>query len=118
MRGVLAQIGDKSRAIGVVGVDFAILAEDQRVGRPDQGGAVTDDVSDLENGLFVRKGDVQADEADLGQMAQGGFKVCRGDIHGDVMALDPIATQPEPMQGRGSAVGNGVADDTGEGDFG
>ena len=118
VRGVLAQIGDKARAISVISVDFAILAEDQRVGRPDQGGAVTDDIGDLENGLFVRKGHVQTDEADLGQMAQRGFKVCRGDIHRDVMALDTIATQPEPMQGRGSAVGDGVADDTGEGDFG
>jgi hypothetical protein len=53
----------KARAIGVVGVDLAVLAEDQRVGRPDQRSAVGDDVGNLKDRLLVRDGDVQPDKA-------------------------------------------------------
>jgi hypothetical protein len=80
MRGVLAQVGDEAGAVGVVGVDLAVLAEDQRVGGPDQRGAVGDDVGDLKDGLLVRDGDVAADEAQLGQGAQQAGQVDGRDV--------------------------------------
>ena len=100
MRGVLAQIGDKARAVGVVSVDLAILAEDQRIGRTDQRGAICNDVGDLEDRFLMGKRDIEPDKADFRQVPQGGFQICRGHVHGDVMPLDPIAAQPETMQRR------------------
>ena len=58
VRRVLPQVGDKARAIGVIGMDLAILTEDQGIGGPDQCGAIGDHIGDLEDGLLVRDGDV------------------------------------------------------------
>ena len=118
VRGVLAKVGHETKAIGVVGVDLAILAEDQGVGGTNQSGAVGDDIGEGKDGFLVRDGDVQADEADFGEKVQGLAQVVLGEVEGDIVALDAVAFEPIAVQSGRAAVGYGMADDTGEGDAG
>jgi hypothetical protein len=115
---VLAQVGDEARPVGVVGVDLAVLAEDQRVGCPDQCRPVGDHVGDLEDGLLVRDGDVAADEAEFREGAEEAGEVDGGDVDRNVVALYAVALQPVAVQRRAAAVGDGVAEDGGKRDAG
>ena len=57
-------------------------------------------------------------EAQLGQGAEEARQVHRGDVDGDVVALDAVAFQPVIVQRWAAAVGDGVAEDGGKRDAG
>ena len=116
VRGVLLEVGDEAVAVGVVGVDAPIGAEDQRVRRPDQRGAVGDDVSKREGGFLVRDGDVAADEAGARQGVQDLAQMFGRDGEGDVVARDPVAAQPVGVQPWRAGVRDRPADHPRQGD--
>jgi len=115
MRCVLPQIGHEAGAIGVVGMDLAVLAEDQRVGSTYQRGAVGDDVGQGKHGFLVGYRDIEPDKAQFGQYLQRVFQVGLADIHRDVMTIDTVPLEPVAVQGGRTAVGDGMADDPSQG---
>ena len=106
MRGRLTKIGDKPCAISIVGMNAAIFAKDQRVRRPDQGGAICDNICKAQHGFLVRDGHVQPHKAKMRQHAQHFGQIRLRDIHRDIMTLDAIAAQPIAVQSGRAAVRN------------
>jgi len=89
------QILDETVTICIVGMNLAVLAEYQCIGRPDQCGAVGHQIDQIQHLFLVRDRDVDTDKPGLGQGAQDLGQVFGGDIHRNVMAGQ--THRPEPV---------------------
>ena len=115
VRRILAQVCHEPGAIGVVGIDAAILAEDQRICRPDQRRPVGNDIRQTKDRLLVRNRHVQPDETDLRQEPQRLGQVGLRHIHRDVVPLHPIAAQPVAVQRGRTRMRDRRSDDASQG---
>lgn len=115
---VLPQVRDEAIAVGIVGMDLAVGAKDQRVGGTDQGRAVRDRVGQRQDRLLVGNGDIGADETGTRQDAQNLGQMFGHYRDRHVMAGQAIAGQPMSVQARRARMRDGHADHAGQGRVG
>ena len=111
---VLAQVGDEAVAVGVVGVDRAVLDEGQGVGGADRRGARAGAGGERQGRLLVRDGDVDAAEAEPGQRQESFGEAFGRERDRDVEAGDAVAVEPVAVQLGRARVRDRPAEDAGE----
>ncbi len=109
-----AEVGHEAEGVGVVGLDAAIIPEDQRVRGPDRPGGRAGPIGERERRPLVRHRDVDPAEAGLGQGANDGRERLGSDAQRDVVAGDPVFAEPVGEQHGRLAVADRKAADAGE----
>ena len=108
------KVGYESVTICIISKNRSILTEDQRIGSPHECGAIRDLVSNLHHGFFMGQGNVGPDKPRLWQTANYCFQILRFNVHGHVIPIDPIGSQPVVLDLRRPRMGHRASDDPGQ----
>mmetsp|Transcript_18535 Transcript_18535/g.30422 ORF Transcript_18535/g.30422 Transcript_18535/m.30422 type:complete len:223 (-) Transcript_18535:15330-15998(-) len=84
------EVFQKSVTIRIIGVNFAIFAENQCICSPNQGCAIRHKVSNIEDGFLVRDCDVHTNKTRLWQRLQHIAQIGRAYIHRDIITCEPV----------------------------
>ena len=117
-RGVEAGLGleasDEAAAVGVEAATGAVLVDLDGVDGADEGGGLGDVVEELDDGLLVRNGDVEAAEAEGDGAGHGVAEALGPDLEREVDPREAKGFEAGVVHGRRSGVLNGEAEEAGE----